>query len=279
VYPKPLHLFGVDLSVWNAALVVAVALGYLGLRHALCLAADGERLPSYLPLRWLVSVYVALIAAQLCAYLVDRHTSVFPPAGTSWVRYYLDPSYGPKTLYGAVLGLPLGVAAVRGLRRGFWGAVDCWTPALFLVLGVCRVGCFLQGCCYGLPSATFGVRFATGPPAYFEHLRRGLIGSGDPALPVVPTQLMEAAALLVLAAWSLREVARRAGGVFVRGLAIYSVVRFLLEFLRDDPERNGIGVLSSSQLIALALLAIFGSWKLSTARAARRRLAWSGSPR
>ena len=54
-----------------------------------------------------------------------------------------------------------------------------------------RIGCFFYGCCYGRDSEAWcAVVFPAGSPSWFEHGRR--------MVPVLPTQLFEAAALLAL---------------------------------------------------------------------------------
>ena len=63
-----------------------------------------------------------------------------------------------------------------------------------------RIGCFFYGCCYGrLSESALAVSFPRGSPAWGEQLEHGLIDSTAlRSLPVLPTQLFEAAALLVL---------------------------------------------------------------------------------
>ncbi|MGN0853326.1 MAG: prolipoprotein diacylglyceryl transferase [Kiritimatiellia bacterium] len=123
-----------------------------------------------------------------------------------------------------------------------------------------RVGCFFYGCCYGLPSpAACAVAFPRGSPAWYEQVNRGLIPhSAAAALPVLPTQLFEAGAVLALfgALFLLyRRFGQRLPGV-VTGcyFAGYACIRFGIEILRGDP-RAEIGPFSISQTISLGLLA------------------------
>ena len=91
-----------------------------------------------------------------------------------------------------------------------------------------------------------------------------------PTLAVKPSPRLsfEAAALVGLAAWSIRQVVRRRPHVFAHGVVAYSAVRFLLEFVRDDPERNAFGPLSTSQWIALAIVGAFLAWQQLRSRQA-----------
>ena len=112
-----------------------------------------------------------------------------------------------------------------------------------------RVGCFFYGCCYGRDSdAWCAVTFPAGSPSWHEHGRR--------MVSVLPTQLFEAAALLMLFAallWLWRRRWRRPGLVFGAYLAGYAVIRFGLEILRGDP-RAAVGPFSISQTISICML-------------------------
>lgn len=122
-----------------------------------------------------------------------------------------------------------------------------------------RVGCFFYGCCYGRLSASpFAVAFPRGSPAWYEQVNLGKIASSAAsALPVLPTQLFEAAAVLLLFGalllfW-LRRHATRPGAVTGGYFIGYALIRFGLEYLRGDP-RAAVGPLSISQTISVGLL-------------------------
>jgi len=117
-----------------------------------------------------------------------------------------------------------------------------------------RIGCFFYGCCYGhLSSSPLAVAFPRHSPAWFEQYRAGLIdATAAHALPVLPTQLFEAAALLVLFAVLLavyRRFRRHTAGLYMIG---YAAIRFGLECLRGDP-RAAVGPFSISQTISIAM--------------------------
>jgi phosphatidylglycerol:prolipoprotein diacylglycerol transferase len=96
--------------------------------------------------------------------------------------------------------------------------------ALALPLGsaIGRVGCFLNGCCGGAETTgLFGVTFPGG------------------AGPVIPTQLVDSVANLLIFATVLHvavRVAPRAGALWWTFLALYGVSRFLVEGLRTTPQ-------------------------------------------
>ena len=115
-------------------------------------------------------------------------------------------------------------------------------PLVPLVHGFGRVGCFLTGCCYGVPSR-FGIAFSHSPIA-------------PNGVRLLPVQLIEAACEGVLFFALTRPGAQRRGGRWMLGvyLASYGVLRFILEFFRGDDYRGFLGALSLSQVISIATL-------------------------
>jgi phosphatidylglycerol:prolipoprotein diacylglycerol transferase len=112
-----------------------------------------------------------------------------------------------------------------------------------------RVGCFMAGCCYGLPTtSSFGVTY-TNPICQAEPLHT----------PLVPTQLMEAGYIflvMIVLLFVKMYYQKFYGQLFLLYLALYAIGRSILEIYRGDGERGFIikDFLSHSQLIALFIL-------------------------
>lgn len=154
--------------------------------------------------------------------------------------------------------------------------MDIIAPSVALGLAFGRVGCFMNGCCYGKrcdPNWALAVRFPRtldaqgkidGSPVFQKQLDEGLRTlTDDKALPVHPAQLYSAGLDLVLffvitMFYSYRV---RDGDVAVFFCTLYPVVRFLLECIREDVPRYGPG-LSVAQMISIAGLVVFGLWFL-----------------
>ncbi len=168
--------------------------------------------------------------------------------------------------YGGLIG---GIAAYwwqtkrRNLPLG--SMFDATAPALFFAYAIGRMGCFLVGDDYGLPTdSAIGIAFPQGaPPSTAGYLRS--VGADIPAsvpdsaiLAVHPTQLYEVAAALFLFFIMLRiskNVKLLPGRLFALFLAFYGVERFLVEFVRAKSDRLVLG-LSTSQLASVLLLGI-----------------------
>ena len=88
----------------------------------------------------------------------------------------LQVTEGGLVVYGSVIGGLIAIAIwSRRNRFSLLLLADCVTPAFFIGLAFGRIGCLLNGCCYGglcetsLPSITF----PSGSPAYMDQLESG----------------------------------------------------------------------------------------------------------
>ncbi len=111
-------------------------------------------------------------------------------------------------------------------------------PCVPFAHGLGRIGCFLDGCCYGKETdSIFGIKFAT------------------TTTKVWPTNLFEAIFLLLLAGILFYLAYRhRSRYTFPIYMMSYGVFRFLIEFLRGDHRGNFIPGISPSQFWSLLLL-------------------------
>ncbi len=150
-------------------------------------------------------------------------------------------------IYGAILGGALGVFFYS--KKKGWNILqvfDLIAPTVILAQGFGRIGCFLAGCCYGKETKLpIGVDFTNS-----LFVQSGIIRH--------PTQLYSSAFDFALAFFLLSydRKERKDGKVFSLYVILYSIGRFFVEFLRDDP-RGAVGVLSTSQFISIFTL-IFG---------------------
>jgi len=151
---------------------------------------------------------------------------------------------------GGLIGATL-TALVMSKKRGIKPAVcfDLFSCIIPLGHAFGRIGCFFYGCCFGKVHAHGGFLcfvFPGSSPA-------GFVGQG---LPILATQLVEAAALFTLTGilFSLRNRIRVPGMMTVAYLGSYGMLRFVIEFLRGDTERGFIGALSTSQWISTGMV-------------------------
>ncbi len=202
------------------------------------------------------------------------HIIMFP-SGYSWTDPigWLAIWRGGLVFQGA---LPLSIAYVyfgcRQYKVPFWGVVDCAIPYLPMAHAAGRVGCLLNGCCYGArTSLPWGIRFprvpwnfaepATGSPAYIDHCERysGLSMTHDHwSYAVHPTQIYGIIGLLALCGillyWRNKHLPFD-GFTMPAYLMLYAVGRFFIEFLRGDHNPTVFGSISQQQLFCFVYLA------------------------
>lgn len=145
---------------------------------------------------------------------------------------------------------------IRFYKLPFWKVSDAFAPGVALGQFFGRQGCFSAGCCWGKPTdLPWGVHFTeqgheyTGVPIY---------GPTNEDLYLHPTQLYESFTMLLVFAFLiyLHRKKKFDGQVLIAYAIIYSIVRFTIEFFRDDPRGNILGLttltgLSTSQIVSL----------------------------
>jgi len=204
---------------------------------------------------------------------------------------------GLELLGGVLLAILVLLLYMRYHKLPIRKYLDILAIGLMLALAIGRIGCFLNGCCYGKPTGiNFGVTYPYGslaylsqvypdpqrgraepyinlPPEYFGYVNsEGAFhqapgGALKPyelldanqrfevtlgkyrALPIHPTQLYTSAAALIMCLilfffWrryqpsedelSLTKTFTRDGCTFSLMFILYGIMRFLMEYIRDD---------------------------------------------
>ena len=177
--------------------------------------------------------------------------------------------------YGGFIGGFLAlVVLIRWYKLPFWKVADAFAPGVALGQAIGRQGCFAAGCCWGKPTGLpWGVHFTE--PAH-EFTGVPIYGPTGEDLYLHPTQLYESITMLAVFALLvyLHKKKRFDGQVLIAYAIIYGIVRFTIEFFRDDPRGNILGLssilgISTSQIISLIVVAfavIFMIWRLKKAQ-------------
>ena len=149
---------------------------------------------------------------------------------------------------------------VKISKISFWKYADIVAPSIAIGLGIARIGCFLNGCCFGLVSEKYGLRFPALniPPVYLQQLKDGLIVSGSSStLPVIPTQLYSSLynfLIFFILLW-IKKYKKYNGYVFLSFLILYSISRFTIEFFRFHENNNKIlNYFTITQIICLGVI-------------------------
>ncbi len=184
---------------------------------------------------------------------------------TFWIANFKEFIHDPLSMlntegYVVYGGIILGV--VVGLLRGKLAKVslldysDIIIPQIPLAQGFGRIGCFLAGCCYGMPTdSEIGVFFPMDSMA-------------PSGVNLLPTQLFSAFGDWILFALMLWFTAYRKkynevhpDKLLPKGIItclypiFYGIGRFIMEFLRGDP-RTMFGPFTSNQYVSMLLIAL-----------------------
>jgi phosphatidylglycerol:prolipoprotein diacylglycerol transferase len=160
---------------------------------------------------------------------------------THWDEYKTDPLAivrlweGGLMLYGGyVLAILGGILYVRRAGLPVWRVGDAAAPAMALGIGIGRLGCFFNGCCYGLPTKLpWGIKF---PPESYS-------SSVFPGEHLHPSQLyMSAAGFGLFALLLVFDRKRRYDGwLFWTYIALDAALRFIIDFTRYYDQTSFLG--------------------------------------
>lgn len=188
---------------------------------------------------WLtISCLVGGIAgAKLLFYIVEIKAILQNP------KILLDITHGFVVYGGIIGGIGVGYLFCRIRKLPFLRYFDLVMPSIALAQAFGRIGCMFAGCCYGRETDSWFHMI-------YEHSEFAPAG-----VPLIPTQFIMAVLnfvhffLLVLLAKKVKAKGQVAGLY----LMFYSIGRFFMEYLRNDP-RGNVNVLSTSQFISLFIL-------------------------
>lgn len=155
--------------------------------------------------------------------------------------------HGGLVFYGGFIGAVLAILIYCRVRKiAVWKLADALAPSIALGYVFGRLGCLMNGCCYGRAcSLPWGIKY----PA----------DSDSPHFPVHPTQIYDS--LLSLAtyaflAWLFRRK-KFDGQVFAAYLVCYAFTRSFVESFRGDynDAHRYAGFLTPAQLVSVGILA------------------------
>jgi len=153
---------------------------------------------------------------------------------------------GGLVFYGGLIGAVIGTAVwLKIKKKPVLKTGDICMPFVALAHAIGRIGCFLNGCCYGRVSEKYGLVFP---------------GVGD-NVPHLPVQIYESVLNFINFIFLIvfyRFFKKRDGEVFFLYFINYAVIRVIMEFFRGDAERGMFAGLSTSTFISIVVI-IFGA--------------------
>ena len=153
---------------------------------------------------------------------------------------------GGFVFYGGLFGALAGIwIYVKQYHLTMLGLLEIIIPSVPLIHGFGRIGCFCAGCCYGKEF----------PEPIGMVFRNSVVAPND--IPLFPVQLAEAAGNIIIFSililiYRKRKTNGQLTAIYLIG---YSIMRFLLEYMRADTERGIWFGISTSQWISVGILA------------------------
>jgi phosphatidylglycerol:prolipoprotein diacylglycerol transferase len=249
MYPR---LFGFTTYTvsWVVAAVVGVGLTMRDARRA--------GLPVWRSLIAACAVAATIVLGAKLLYVVE-HMWLPEDAAQPWGQESVIEllRYGFRIPGGVLLvafTLPLICRAVRLPTLRF---ADLSFPGIGIALVFVRLGCFLNGCCFGRPTTSIlAIEFPPGAQVYGWQLAHGLISAPAPhTLPVHPLQLYFA--LLGLGVYVLAGHIQRSqrfnGQVWMGCYLLFFGSTFFLELLRPQPLHLNLALCAAVVLVTLGL--------------------------
>lgn len=258
MYPEIIHIGSFPINTYGVFLAIA----FLCAIMVTVRLAERDGLPKekiYDLCLWML--LAALIGSKILMLFTEPEYRESPLQLVS-----LDFLRSGGVFYGGLLGAVIaGFLLMKRYQLPWWKTADACAPGIAIGNFFGRQGCFAAGCCWGKPtSLPWGVKFSEAGHAI----------TGVPTNTYLhPTQLYESFAMLLvfLFLFWLHKRKRFSGQVILAYALLYSVIRFAIEFVRDDPRGDVLGLttltgLSTSQLISIvigitALIVLIVRWR------------------
>jgi len=222
----------------------------------------------------LVILICAVVGARLFHFIY--HYDQYAAHGDPWIQLLRIWDGGLMLFGGFIFALAGSLVYLWRKKLPIWEITDIVAPSVALGLGLTRIGCFFNGCCFGQATDSWlGMVFPHNSPVYYTP-HTGIL----PGTPVLPTQLFESAAgfalfgLLILAE---RKWKRFHGLLFGILIAFFGAWRLFIEefrFREDDMWAFG-GFLSKNQVISIVIFLVGAGivlWRWLATRKAGRLL-------
>ena len=274
MYPEIFHIGSFPINTYGVFLAIAFLCAIL---ISVKLAArDGlPREKIYDLSLWML--LASLIGSKVLMFFTEPEYRDHPAQLLS-----LDFLRSGGVFYGGLIGAVLmGYYLIKRYKLPWWKTADACAPGIAIGSFFGRQGCFAAGCCWGKPTTLpWGVKFT--------ELGHEITGVPTDTY-LHPTQLYESFAMLLVfffLLW-LHKHKRFSGQVILVYALLYSSVRFAIEFVRDDPRGDILGLttlthLSTSQMISLivgigAAVLLVIRWRCANATANTKGLVTSSA--
>jgi phosphatidylglycerol:prolipoprotein diacylglycerol transferase len=238
VHPIAFQLGSLTVTWYGVMVATAFLVGlWTASRRGLASGIPAEKILDLGP--WLI---VGTIVGARTLYVISYWHEQF--AGQSIMEIFMV-WRGGLVYYGGLIGATLaGILYARKHALPVWNLADVIAPSIALGSVFGRIGCLLNGCCYGREcNLPWAIHFPQGHQTYPHGVH--------------PTEVYDSLLNLVLyvgLAWLYRHK-KFSGEVFAAYLIGYAVFRSLVEMFRGDyPQHYLGGWATPAQLVSMGIL-------------------------
>jgi len=248
VHPIAFHLGPLTVHSYGVMIAIAFLAGlWTASRRAVLTGIPGEKILDLGP--WLI---VGAILGARTLYVTSYWNEQF--AGKPITEIFMVQK-GGLVYYGGLIGASLACILFSQFKKlPLWKLADIMAPSIALGYVFGRIGCLLNGCCYGRAcSALWAVTYPADHPTH---------PVGGTATPVHPTQIYDSLlnlCLYLFLAWLFRRK-KFDGQVFATYLICYACTRSFVEMFRGDYPIHYLGGWATpAHLISIGILVAGGT--------------------
>ena len=235
-------LGGLEVTSWGVMLVIAFVTGIWLAEHR---AKKYEMPRSVIADLSLILIIAGVVGGRL-SYILENLSYYAEYPGEIFKVWN-----GGLIFYGGIgLAVLCGIIFLKKRKVSVLRVMDIVAPSVASGLGFARIGCFLNGCCFGKPTnLPWGIVFPLDSPARWVF---------DEPISLHPTQLYSSLAgfcmFLILLIIEKYKKKRAPGYLFWVFLILYSGWRFFVDFLRYyDPKAYLVWGLTHNQILSILI--------------------------
>ncbi|HEX2959541.1 MAG TPA: prolipoprotein diacylglyceryl transferase [Chitinispirillaceae bacterium] len=251
MYPELFKIFSFPIHSYGMMLAISFLVGIL---ISTKIAKQRNLNPDIVSDLAMWVILAAIAGARL--YYVILHFEEFQGDLLSIVNPFQNGmiGIGGLVMLGGLLGaIAAGFIYFRVKKASFLPYADIIAPSVGIGIFFTRIGCFLNGCCYGAPATGWcSVHFPPISPA--GHYQAQMHAAG-----LFPSQLYESIGGLLMAGVLFLLMRRKffTGFHFYLMGLMYGILRFFVDYSRHYGEGEHLGPFSHNQVICILMFVIF----------------------
>lgn len=207
--------------------------------------------PSMIVLSLIVNVIIVLIISRKFKYNVDELVSMLVIdnigiiGGGILYTYIFSKGFGFSSLGGVIGGLIMLYLYSLLVKKDYKYMLILFMPSIPLMYAIGKIGCFVAGCCYGIPYDGIG-------HIVYHSSEVALLNTNLFPIQIVETIIFLIIFIYVISRYYMNKFSIK---LIMIEIIICGISKFLLDFLRYE---HTIKLITSNQIMCL-LLVIFSS--------------------